>query len=301
VIEVNNLKKSYKSKLVLDDITFKVEPGVITGFVGPNGAGKSTTMKIIADVEHADSGSCRVDGKQFMYSTSPKQTLGSCMGADFLPLNMSGPAYLNYISLTMGLKNVDVHEILDYVRLSGVGRKKISDYSLGMKQRLGIAAAILGNPSNLMFDEPINGLDIDGIIWLRDLFKSLAQEGKTIFLSSHIMSELEQVADRVIMLDKGKITNIGDVEKLEDESNKDNWAVLIKSEKLEDIKDLLKSKGIEFKQDGDDLTVLGVQAEEVGKIIYSNGLSLSHIEEKKHNLEEIYLESKEPKEENDGN
>ena len=115
------------------------------------------------------------------------------------------------------------------------------------------------------------------------------------------MSELEQVADRVIMLDKGKITNIGDVEKLEDESNKDNWAVLIKSEKLEDIKDLLKSKGIEFKQDGDDLTVLGVQAEEVGKIIYSNGLSLSHIEEKKHNLEEIYLESKEPKEENDGN
>ena len=121
MIEVNNLKKSYKSKLVLDDITFKVEPGVITGFVGPNGAGKSTTMKIIADVEQADSGSCKIDGKQFMYSTAPKQTLGSCMGADFLPLNMSGPAYLKYTALTSGIENVDVNEALDYVKLTGVG------------------------------------------------------------------------------------------------------------------------------------------------------------------------------------
>ena len=292
MIEVRQLRKVYGQKTVLKDLSFTVEPGVITGFVGPNGAGKSTTMKIVAGFESPTSGVALVDGVAYAQSASPTQTLGCCMGAEFLPLSMSGPAFLRYQCRTAGLKGVDVDEVLGFVGLVGVGGKRIGEYSLGMRQRIGIASALLGNPQNLMFDEPINGLDVNGIIWLRDLLRAQADAGKTVFLSSHIMSELEMVADRVIMINDGVVSASGGVEELEEAAGSAGAGVIVKSEDMDALRRLLEDNGLAFESSGPSLVVRGIAARDLGRLVYANGLSLDHLETKRKSLEDLYLSTK---------
>ena len=294
MIEVKSLCKNYGDKQVLKDLSFKVEPGEITGFVGPNGAGKSTTMKIIMGLEMPTSGETFIDGVPFAKSKVPSSTIGCCLGSEFLPEKMKGKDYLSYLCDAANIKNFNIEEALSYVGLTGAGNMRISDYSLGMKQRLGIAGALLGNPDNLMFDEPINGLDVDAIRWIREVFISLAKAGKTVFVSSHIMSELELIADKVIILQNGTVATQGTLADLEKNQGKEE-RVVIKSEQTKEVLSLFEEKGINFKKNGDEVIVKDIKASDVGKLIFSNGLTLYHLENKTLNLEDVFMESKEVK------
>lgn len=291
MIEVKSLCKKYGDKTVLDNLSFKVKPNCITGFVGPNGAGKSTTMKIIMGLESATSGETFVDGAPFSMSKNPSKTLGCCLGSEFLPNKMRGKDYLAYCCEVSNISGVNVDTALDYVGLSGAGKKKICDYSLGMKQRLGIAAALLGNPDNLMFDEPINGLDVDAIRWIRELFIYLANCGKTVFVSSHIMSELELIANRVIIIQQGRVVSSGDIDELESNVNKTE-EVIVKTNQLSEVVDLFKSNNLEFRSEGNELVVSGMDASEIGRLVFTSGLSLYHLENKTLNLEDVFMETK---------
>ena len=294
MIEVKSLCKNYGDKQVLKDLSFKVEPGEITGFVGPNGAGKSTTMKIIMGLEMPTSGETFIDGVPFAKSKVPSSTIGCCLGSEFLPEKMKGKDYLSYLCDAANIKNFNIEEAISYVGLTGAGNMRISDYSLGMKQRLGIAGALLGNPDNLMFDEPINGLDVDAIRWIREVFISLAKAGKTVFVSSHIMSELELIADKVIILQNGTVATQGTLADLEKNQGKEE-RVVIKSEQTKEVLSLFEEKGINFKKNGDEVIVKDIKASDVGKLIFSNGLTLYHLENKTLNLEDVFMESKEVK------
>lgn len=294
MIEVKSLCKNYGDKQVLKDLSFKVEPGEITGFVGPNGAGKSTTMKIIMGLEMPTSGETFIDGVPFSKSKIPSSTIGCCLGSEFLPEKMKGKDYLSYLCDAANIKNFNVEEALSYVGLTGAGNMRISDYSLGMKQRLGIAGALLGNPNNLMFDEPINGLDVDAIRWIREVFISLAKAGKTVFVSSHIMSELELIADKVIILQNGTVATQGTLADLEKNQGKEE-RVVIKSKQTKEVLSLFEEKGINFKKNGDEVIVKDIKASDVGKLIFSNGLTLYHLENKTLNLEDVFMETKEVK------
>ncbi len=295
MIEVSNLSKTYGDKTVLNNLNFKVQPGVITGFVGPNGAGKSTTMKIIMGLERASGGQALIDGVPFSLAANPARTLGCCLGPDFLPERMRGADYLAYVCKVSNIPAVDIASALEYVGLEGAGKKRIADYSLGMKQRLGIAAALLGNPDNIMFDEPINGLDVDAIRWVREVFIQLAKSGKTVFVSSHIMSELEKVADRVIIIQHGSVVSDGLVSELEANS-KGASDVIVKSEQANEVANLFKQHNVAFTtQDGGKIVVSGMQASDVGKLVFENGLSLYHLENRTLNLEDVFMETKEAK------
>ena len=293
MIEVKNLEKAYGAHQVLKGLSFKAEPGHVTGFVGANGAGKSTTMKIIAGFETADGGEAVVDGKPFAVAQSPTHVLGCCMGPEFLPMNMTGADYLQYLCNSAGLKGVDIEEALGSVGLGGAGNRKIKDYSTGMKQRIGIAAALLGNPDNLMLDEPVNGLDVDGIIWMRDLLRAQAAAGKTVLLSSHLMSELEQVADRVVMLKDGVVVQSGEINSMASDTGAEGLSVLIRSDELTEVRTLLQGADISFDEAQDALLVHGVEAKELGRMVYAEGFSLNHLETHRRSLEDIFLDAKE--------
>ena len=296
MIEVRDLKKVYGDHTVLDGLNFSVEPGIITGFVGPNGAGKSTTMKIIAGFETPTSGSALVDSKPFAVAKSPTHELGTSLGAEFLPASMTGVQYLGYICTSAGIKGANIQELLEYVGLGDAGQRKISGYSMGMKQRIGIAAALLGDPANLMLDEPVNGLDVNGIMWLRGVLREQAQRGKTVFLSSHIMSELEQVIDRVIMIDKGHVVRDDTVQNLQQQSAA-SAAVLVRSfSQFAEIEQLFLAEGLTFEKTQGGLLVSGKPACEVGALVFGAGLSLDHLETVTSSLEDIYLQAKEQEE-----
>ena len=292
MIEVQSLCKVYGKKTVLDDLSFRVEPGTITGFVGPNGAGKSTTMKIIMGLEAATSGAALVDGKPFSQAANPTKTLGCCLGPEFMPQKMRGADFLSYVCRVSGIQDADVDSALDYVGLGGAGRKRISEYSLGMRQRLGIAAALMGDPDNLMFDEPINGLDVDAIRWVRGMFAALAARGKTVFISSHIMSELEKVADRVIIIQNGRVTRDGSIEELERREAK-GLVVALRSTRVHEVAELVSGAGVTCKLEGDTLLIDGMPPAQVGAMVYGNGLTLDYLEAKRMNLEELFMETKE--------
>ncbi len=291
VIEVQSLCKTYGKKTVLDDLSFRVEPGTITGFVGPNGAGKSTTMKIIMGLEAATSGAALVDGKPFSQAANPAKTLGCCLGPEFMPQKMRGADFLSYVYRASGIRDADVDGALDYVGLAGAGRKLISEYSLGMKQRLGIAAALVGDPDNLMFDEPINGLDVEAIRQVRGVFSALADRGKTVFISSHIMSELEKVASRVIIIQNGRVARDGSIEELE-RGGRRGLVVVVRSAQVHEVAKLVSDVGAPCKLEGETLFVNGMPPAEVGALAYGSGLTLDHLEAKRMNLEELFMETK---------
>jgi ABC-2 type transport system ATP-binding protein len=205
MIEANHLSKRYGNTVAVDEISFVVEPGRVTGFLGPNGAGKSTTMRMILGLYAPSAGSVLIDGKPYSQLTDPLRSVGALLDAKAIVGGRSAANHLTWLATSNGIARCRVSEVLDIVGLSDVAGKRVGTFSLGINQRLGIAAALLGDPHTIMFDEPINGLDPDGILWIRNLMKSLASEGRTVFLSSHLMSEMAQTADHLLVIGRGRI------------------------------------------------------------------------------------------------
>jgi ABC-2 type transport system ATP-binding protein len=205
VIEVKELTKNYRRTVAVDRLSFRVEPGHVTGFLGPNGAGKSTTMRLVLGLDTPDSGEALVNGQRYATLRLPMREVGALLDADAVHGGRSAVNHLRCLARTNGIGRARVDEVLDEVGLTAVAHKLVKGFSLGMKQRLGIAAALLGNPDVLMFDEPVNGLDPDGVRWIRELMRSLAAEGRTVLLSSHLMSEMALTAEHIIVVGRGKL------------------------------------------------------------------------------------------------
>jgi ABC-2 type transport system ATP-binding protein len=205
MIEVRGLIKRYGDKVAVNDLSFEVEPGHVTGFLGPNGAGKTTTMRLILGLDYPDAGMVKIDGKQYQGLAYPMREVGALLDAKAVHGGRSAYNHLLCLAQTNNLPKRRVGEVLELVGLTEVARKRTKGFSLGMGQRLGIAATLLGDPAVLMFDEPVNGLDPEGILWIRNLMKALAAEGRTVFVSSHLMSEMENTADHLIVIGRGSL------------------------------------------------------------------------------------------------
>ena len=205
VIEVDHLSKRYGPKLAVDDVSFVVRPGSVTGFLGPNGAGKSTTMRMIMGLDRPTAGRATVNGQPYPALRDPLRQVGALLEAKAVHTGRSAYNHLLSLAATHGIPKSRVHEVIDMTGLESVARKRVGGFSLGMGQRLGIAAALIGDPRTLILDEPVNGLDPDGVLWVRQLARRLAADGRTVFLSSHLMSEMAQTADRVVVLGRGRV------------------------------------------------------------------------------------------------
>ena len=204
-ISLRALTKSYDGRVAVDDLTLDVRPGVVTGFLGPNGAGKTTTMRMIVGLAAPTSGTALVNGRPYAELDQPLRTLGALLDASAVHPARSGLNHLRAMALTQRIPRTRVDEVLAMTGMSDAGRRRMGTYSLGMKQRLGIAGALLGDPEVLILDEPVNGLDPDGVRWIRTLLRSLAEEGRTVFVSSHLMSEMQQTADRLVVIGRGRL------------------------------------------------------------------------------------------------
>src|SRR6478609_5679785 len=205
MIEARTLTKRYDEKLAVDALTCTIKPGIVTGFLGPNGAGKSTTMRMMMGLDNPTSGTVLVNGKQYAEHAAPLHEVGALLEARAIHPGRSARNHLLSLALTSGIKRTRVDQVLDLVGLTDVAHKRVGGFSLGMGQRLGVAAALLGDPRTLVLDEPVNGLDLDGIRWIRALLTRLAGEGRTVFLSSHLMSEMAMTAEHVIVIGKGRL------------------------------------------------------------------------------------------------
>ncbi|WP_122981706.1 ATP-binding cassette domain-containing protein [Actinoplanes teichomyceticus] len=205
MIEVHELTKMYGAVAAVDNVSFRLEPGVINGFVGPNGAGKSTTMRMMVGLHRPTSGRCLIDGRPYPDLDAPLRSVGALLDVETIHPGRSGRNHLRVLARTHGIADRRADELLEMVGLGDVGGRRVGGYSLGMRQRLGLAAALLGDPAALLLDEPANGMDPDGIIWIRSLLRSLAREGRAVLVSSHLMGELAQTADRLIVLGRGRV------------------------------------------------------------------------------------------------
>src|SRR6202161_2211125 len=205
MIEVRGLTKRYGAKTAVDGLTFGIEPGKVTGFLGPNGAGKTTTMRCVLGLDYPDAGTIMVDGRDYHDLAFPMREVGALLDAKAVHGGRSAYNHLLCLAQTNNLPKRRVGEVLELVGLTDVARKRAKGFSLGMSQRLGIAGTLLGDPAVLMFDEPVNGLDPEGILWIRNLMKALAAEGRTVFVSSHLMSEMESTADHLLVIGRGRL------------------------------------------------------------------------------------------------
>src|SRR5258707_2993696 len=263
MIEANNLTKRYGEKTAVDGLTFSVKPGIITGFLGPNGSGKSTTMRLILGLDAPTGGDVTVDGREYRNYPAPLHEVGVLLEARSVHTGRSAYHHLLALAQTHGIPRSRVQELISLVGLDEVARKRAGQFSLGMGQRLGIAAALLGDPEVLILDEPINGLDPEGIRWIRDLLKELASEGRTVFLSSHLMSEMAVTADHLIIIGRGRlIRDVGLAEFV------DEWSehvVRVRSPEAAQLREAILGPDIRVSSDGPGLLeVQGMTAEEIG-------------------------------------
>jgi len=289
VIGVRSLSKRYGDVLAVDDLTFDVEPGKVTGFLGPNGAGKSTTMRMVLGLDRPTSGTALVNGKAFADLGEPLREVGALLDATSVHPGRTGLSHLRVAARTHGIARSRVDEVIEQVGLSSVAGRRIKGYSLGMRQRLGIGAALLGDPAVLLFDEPVNGLDLDGVRWIRGLLRGLADEGRTVLVSSHLMSEMQQVADRLVIIGRGRL--IADASVDEVLLGMGKLSVRVRSSRVEPLlRGLLQRRFTVHRVDRDEIHVEGTTAEEVGEMAHSWGVAVSHLSEVQHSLEHAYLE-----------
>lgn len=287
MIEVQGLNKTYGQKQVLTNVSFRAENGLVTGFVGPNGAGKSTTMRMIAALEEPDSGTTLVDGQPFSKAAMPAQTLGVYLGSDYLPNHLTAAEYLDYVCTTNGLDKASIPSLLQMVELAHVADKPISSFSLGMRQRAGLAAAMAGNPANLMLDEPVNGLDPMGVQWLRGVIREQARQGRAVLLSSHLLSELELVADSVVMLDQGQVVRMGSMHALASQTGP--LQVLMRTSNDQAVANHLAQYGHQVGYADGMLLVTGLAPESLANFVIKSNLQLYHLEVKRASLEELFM------------
>jgi len=289
MIEASHLTKRYRNTTAVDEVSFVVRPGRVTGFLGPNGAGKSTTMRMVLGLDTPSSGSVLVNGKPYAQLADPLRSVGALLDAKAIVGARSAANHLKWLADSNGIDRRRIGEVLDIVGLADVAGKKVSTFSLGMNQRLGIAAALLGDPETVMFDEPINGLDPDGIVWIRNLMKSLAAEGRTVFLSSHLMSEMALTADHLLVIARGRI--IADAST--DEFVNGHAAPSVRARALEQaaLAEILAQRGAVVKGGPDgSLVVTGLDAAAVGGAASAHGITLLELAPQVSSLEEAFFD-----------
>ena len=289
MIEAQHLTKRYGKTVAVDDVSFVVQPGRVTGFLGPNGAGKSTTMRMILGLDAPSSGSVRVNGKPYRDLTDPLRSVGALLDATAVVGGRSAANHLRWLADSNGIARRRVTEVLDIVGLSDVASKRVGAFSLGMSQRLGMAAALLGDPETVMFDEPINGLDLDGILWIRNLMKSLAAQGRTVFLSSHLMSEMAQTADHLLVIGRGRI--IADASTEEFISRNAVPSVRVRAVQQADLAAALTQRGAlaECCPDGS-MIVTGLDAAAIGGVASDRHITLVELAAHGTTLEEAFFD-----------
>ena len=289
MIEASHLTKRYGEKTAVDDLSFTVKPGIITGFLGPNGSGKSTTMRLILGLDAPTGGEVTVDGRAYRDYPAPLHEVGVLLEARSVHTGRSAYHHLLALAQTHGIPRSRVQELISLVGLDEVARKRAGQFSLGMGQRLGIAAALLGDPEVLILDEPINGLDPEGIRWIRDLLKELAREGRTVFLSSHLMSEMAVTADHLIIIGRGRLIRDVGLAQFVDEWSE--HVVRVRSPQAAQLRDAILGPDIRVSSDGPGLLeVQGMTAEEIGDIAARNGFVLYELTPEKTSLEEAFME-----------
>jgi ABC-2 type transport system ATP-binding protein len=288
MIEVRGLTKRYGDKTAVDGLTFSIEPGVVTGFLGPNGAGKTTTMRCILGLDYPDAGTITVDGHDYHDLGYPMREVGALLDAKAVHGGRSAYNHLLCLAQTNNLPKRRVGEVLELVGLSEVAKKRSKGFSLGMSQRLGIAATLLGDPRVLMFDEPVNGLDPEGILWIRNLMKALAAEGRTVFVSSHLMSEMESTADHLIVIGRGQL--IADCSMSEFIARSSGASVRVRTPMAENLIKAVTAEGATTATNDDAIEVRGMTAEAVGDIAFEQGIRLHELTVVHASLEEAFME-----------
>ncbi len=289
MIEARGLTKRYGDTLAVDDLSFSVESGKITGFLGPNGAGKTTTMRLILGLDRPTAGNVTVNGKQFAQLGQPMREVGALLDAKAVHGGRSAYNHLLCLAETNNLPRRRVGEVLELVGLSEVARKRSKGFSLGMGQRLGIAGALLGDPGILMFDEPVNGLDPEGILWIRNLMKALAGEGRTVFVSSHLMSEMENTADHLIVIGRGKL--ISDCTVAEFIAANSRQSVRVRTPQPEALAKVVAAAGGTVHEDGGGLIVVhGLSVSQVGDLAFDNSVRLHELAPAHASLEQAFME-----------
>jgi ABC-2 type transport system ATP-binding protein len=289
MIEATGLSKRYGATLAVDDLSFVVPPGQVTGFLGPNGAGKSTTMRLILGLDAPTSGSVRVNGRPYATYRHPLFEVGALLEAKAFHGGRSAYHHLLCLALSNGIGRRRVDQVLELVGLRSVARKRAGGFSLGMAQRLGIAAALLGDPPVLLLDEPVNGLDPEGVAWIRNLLKTLAAQGRTVFLSSHLMSEMAITADRLLIIGRGRLIAQTTIEDFL--NNGSGNFVRVRSPHSDALATLLEARGAAVVRQADDtLRLTGTTTEAVGELARANGFTLQELSTHQASLEDRYLE-----------
>ncbi|HEV7205495.1 MAG TPA: ATP-binding cassette domain-containing protein [Jatrophihabitans sp.] len=289
MIEAVGLTKVYGDKKAVDDLTFDVRPGVVTGFLGPNGAGKSTTMRLLLGLDRPDAGSALINGRRYADYPAPLREVGALLEARAVHTGRSARNHLLAMAATHGIPRSRVDEVLRLVGLDGVGRKRAGGFSLGMGQRLGIASALLGDPGTLLLDEPVNGLDPEGILWVRTLLKQLAAEGRTVLVSSHLMSEMALTATELLVVGRGRLIASGTVDELVHRASSD--AVVVRTHEDDRLAALLAGEGRTVQRTGTEtLTVSGMDSESIGVIAARESIPLIELTPQQATLEEAFME-----------
>jgi ABC-2 type transport system ATP-binding protein len=288
VIEVAGLTKDYGAKRAVSDLTFTVEPGLVTGFLGPNGSGKSTTMRLVLGLDAPTAGTATVNGKRYRDFPAPLHEVGALLEAKSVHTGRSAYNHLLALAQTHGIPKRRVSELIDLVGLHDVARKRAGQFSLGMGQRLGIAAALLGDPATLILDEPVNGLDPEGIHWIRNLLKGLAAEGRTVFVSSHLMSEMAVTADHLIVIGRGSL--IADMAVDEFVRRASGKLVKVRTPQAARLRDLVAQPDVTATVTGDEVQISGLTSDQVGEIAAANHVVLHELTPVQVSLEEAFMD-----------
>jgi ABC-2 type transport system ATP-binding protein len=289
MIKVEQLTKHFGPVTAVDHVSFTVRPGLVTGFLGPNGAGKSTTMRMILGLDRPSDGRVRVNGRALREWPSPLRTIGAMLDAGAADPGRTARNHLLWLAHSTGIADRRIDQVLRLVGLTSAADRRVGGFSLGMRQRLGIAGALLGDPEVLMFDEPINGLDPDGILWLRSFMRELATQGRTVFVSSHLMGEVAHTADHVIVIGRGRI--IADASVHEVLATHASSSVRVKSARQRDLADELSRRGAVVAPDTDGgLSVQGIDSTEIGAIAADRGFALIELVPRQPSLEDAFFE-----------
>ena len=289
MIDVRGVTKRFKDTLAVDSLSFEVPTGVVTGFLGPNGSGKSTTMRLIMGLDHADVGEAVINGVPYHRLAQPLREVGALLEAKAIHPGRTAFNHLWYLAQTNDIARRRVSEVLELVGLTQVAHKRVGKFSLGMGQRLGIAAALLGDPGTLLFDEPINGLDPEGILWVRNLLKGLAAEGRTVFVSSHLMSEMALTADHLVVIGRGRLISTGSVSDFI--TTNASQFVRVRTPRADELERLLVTQGARVQREDDaSLTVSSLSAEQIGETCGNAGIVLYELSPQSASLEEAFME-----------
>lgn len=287
MIEIENLTKTYGGKTAVDDVSFTVRPGRVTGFLGPNGAGKSTTMRLLVGLESATSGHARVNGKPYAQHRAPLAEVGVLLDAKAVHPRRTARAHLSALAATHGIPRSRVQDVVELTGLGGVADKRVGGFSLGMGQRLGIAAALIGDPHTVVLDEPVNGLDPEGVVWVRHLAKYLASEGRTVFLSSHLMSEMAQTADHLVVIGRGRILVDAPIQQV---LAGGRTRTRVRTTDREALRRALRAERAEITEfDDDGALVTGPEPRRIAEAALSAGVLLYELTPQTETLEDVYM------------